>query len=116
MFPLPVSLIAEGILGDRHVVLIPIRLVPVHGHHLGVIAALVEGLELALTVAALRLSLAHAAAATAADQLHTRTVFRPFGLQGLPGDIDRCSEGGYIKSTEIRHFSICCFYGEHVYL
>lgn len=115
MFSLPVSLIAEGILGDRHIVLISIRLVPIHGHHLGIVATLVEGLELALTVVALRMSLAHAAAA-ATDQLHTRTVLRPFGLQGFPGNADRCSEGGYIKSTEIRHFSICCFYGEHVYL
>lgn len=113
--PLPVSLVAEGILGDRHVVLIPVRLVPVHGHHLGIVAALVEGLKLALTFATLGMSLtAHAAGA--ADQLHARTVLRPFGLQGLPGDADRCSPGGYVKSTEIRHFSICCFYGEHVYL
>jgi hypothetical protein len=118
MVSLPVSLIAERVLSDPHVVLISIRLIPIHGHHLGVVVTLVEGFELALTRPALGMALAHititAAAATAAataaagaaDQFHARTVLRPFGLQGLPGDVDRCSEGGYVKSTEIRHFSL----------
>lgn len=107
---LPASLVTKGVLGDPDIVLIPIRLFSIHGHHLGIVVTFIKGLELTLTGPALRraLALAHTATADAAtaDQLHARTVLRPYGLQGLPGDVDRGSEGGYIKSTEIRHISL----------
>jgi len=102
---LPIPLVAEGVLGDSYIVLISIRLISVHGHHFGIVVTFVERFELALTKLALRMTLTYTTVgATAADQLHTRTVLRPYGLQGLPGDVDRCSKRRYIKSTEIRHF------------
>ncbi|KYQ51730.1 hypothetical protein ALC60_09163 [Trachymyrmex zeteki] len=103
---LPISLVTEGVLGDPHVVRISICLIPVHGHHLSVIMTFIEGFELTLTGSALRMVLAHATGTATTNQLHTRTVLWPYGLQSLPGDVDRCTKGRYIKSTEICHFSL----------